>query len=226
MQDFLSLAAFLLAWQPREPQQMPLEGAQPSLRAPAGPKSVFVQTYVHTHTHTNGMYIHTCFKIKAEPRTLSPFALLQNAPELAAEGNTAHPARPPCEQHPQQHQEQLGTTTAIWPGHQHPHSHRDLFSFSCSPQNQAVAWRYHIVGEGDPERPMAHEQHVSPSPVQGVRPRFSPRVFPAAEKWLPGSLLSLQREYFPAPCLPCYSGTRDGNGTESPELLAQEPSTQ
>lgn len=57
MQDFLSLAAFLLAWQPREPQQMPLEGAQPSLRAPAGSKSGFVQTYVHTHTHK--WYVHT-----------------------------------------------------------------------------------------------------------------------------------------------------------------------
>lgn len=79
------------------------------------------------------MYIHTYFKIKAKPHTLSPFALLQNAPELAAEGSTAHPARPPCERHPQQHQEQLGTTTAIWPGHQHPHTHGDVFSFSCSP---------------------------------------------------------------------------------------------
>lgn len=68
MQDFLSLAAFLLAWQPREPQQMPLEGAQPPLRAPAGPKSVFVQTYVHTHTQM----VCTCIRVLKSKQNHAP----------------------------------------------------------------------------------------------------------------------------------------------------------
>lgn len=87
MQDFLSLAAFLLAWQPREPQQMPLEGAQPSLRAPAGSKSIFVQTYVHTHTqiiytyicilkskqnHTPCPHLHCCKTLLSSPHRGTP----------------------------------------------------------------------------------------------------------------------------------------------------------
>lgn len=48
LQDFLSLAAFLLARQPPEPWCLPLDGAEPSLRSPAD-QNAFSDVNIYTH---------------------------------------------------------------------------------------------------------------------------------------------------------------------------------
>lgn len=112
MQDFLSLAAFLLAQQPLEPQRMPLEGARPSLRSPAASTCIFIYKYKYAHMQ---IYIWMYFKSKAKPRALSP---LQNAPWVIVEGNQGawlpHNLWPwQGHHHQRQQQEQLGTAEPL-----------------------------------------------------------------------------------------------------------------
>lgn len=108
MQDFLSLAAFLLARQPPKPWQMPLEGARPSPRSPAASTCIFIYKYKYAHMQ---IYILMYFKSKAKPRALSP---PQNAPWVTVEGNQGawlpHNSWPwQGHHHRRQQQQQLGT---------------------------------------------------------------------------------------------------------------------
>lgn len=100
LQDFLSLAAFLL---PLEPWCLPLDGAQPSPRSPAD-QNAFLDVNIHTHTKKILIYLCVC--------VLYTWVCFKNKPKAGALSQAHHPWW--------QQWEHLGTTEppACGPGHQ------------------------------------------------------------------------------------------------------------